>query len=267
MDDLVPLTSADDESTPGEFRRVVRGYDPKQVEDYLDRVELALNEADERHAEDSRRVAALEQQVGQLTARLTEAERRAAGRPEPASLLGERMATMLKLAEEEAAAIRDGARKEADALLKAAKEQAAAENEERRKSLEQRERDVDKAARIAETARLEAQKDAEQVRTRATREAEHELAQAKARADALRADAERDATTMREQAREDVRLVHEQAQREKAALTSEARREVDDLARQKAALLGQLQQVRDAVAAAVGGRAAGRGSARVEPSA
>ena len=44
MTDLVPLD--DDDAPQGGFRHVLRGYDPKQVEDYLDRVEVALNEAD-----------------------------------------------------------------------------------------------------------------------------------------------------------------------------------------------------------------------------
>lgn len=265
MDDLVPLT--DDESQPGSFRHVLRGYDPRQVEDYLDRVEVALNEADDRHAEDGRRVAALEQQVGELTERLADAERRASGRPEPASLLGERLAAMLTLAEQEAAAIRESARREADLLLEAAKEQAAAESAERTKTLEQRERELASALRETEGARLEAQKDAEAVRTRAAREVERDLAQAKARSDALRADAERDATRARETAREDVRILHEQAQREAAAMTAEARRQVDELSRQRDKLLGQLKQLQDTLAAAVSPLGTGQMSAPPSPSA
>jgi DivIVA domain-containing protein len=164
MDDLVPLS--DDDAQSGGFRHVLRGYDPKQVEDYLDRVEVALNEGDERHAEDLRRIAALEQQVGELTGRLTEAERRAAGRPQTASALGERMAAMLKLAEEEAAAIRGSAQQEAQSVVQTAKQQAEAESVERTRDLEKREREVQTAQREAESARLDAQKDAEALRTR-----------------------------------------------------------------------------------------------------
>jgi len=250
MDDLVPLT--DDDAQPSGFRHVLRGYDPRQVEEYLDRVEVALNDADERHAEDGRRIAALERQVGELTARLSETERRASGRPEPAALVGERLRKMLELAEEEAAAIRGSARAEADALLGAAKEQAAAENAERTKVLEKREREVETAQREAETARLEAQKDAESVRSRAAREAERELEQAKARAEALRADAERDAAKQLETARADVRLLHEQTQKEASQARVEVSREVQQLTRQRDTLVQQLGQLRDAIAAAVG---------------
>jgi DivIVA domain-containing protein len=270
MDDLVPLS--DDDAPSGGFRHVLRGYDPRQVEDYLDRVEVALNEADERHADDARRVTALEQQVGELTGRLSEAERRASGRPEPASALGERMATMLTLAEQEAVAIRTAARDEAEALVTAAKEQAAAETVERTKDLEKREREVLTAQREAESARLDAQKDAEAVRTRATREAERELAQAKARSDAMRVDAERAAAKQVETARDDVKLLHEQAQREAAKMTSEARRQVDELARQRDGLLAQLQHLQETLAAAMSplsGRPPGTtpraGSGRLDP--
>jgi DivIVA domain-containing protein len=266
VDDLVILTDDDNDATASGFRHVLRGYDPRQVEDYLDRVEVALNEADERHADDSRRLAALEQQVGELTERLADAERRASGAPEPAALLGERLAKMLALAEEEASAIRDDAQRDGDALLAAAKEQAARETAERTKALEQREREVEAAAHIADTARLEAQKDAETVRGRATREAERELAQAQARAEALRADAERDATKAVDTAREDVRILHEQAQREAAALMQDARRSVDDLCRQRDALLVQLKHLQDTLAAAVSPLRGGQGS-QVEPGA
>jgi DivIVA domain-containing protein len=250
MDDLVPLS--DDEPQQNGFRHVLRGYDPRQVEEYLDRVEAALNDADERHAEDGRRVAALEQQVGELTARLGEAERRASGRPEPAALVGERLRAMLELAEQEAAEIRASARQEADALLGAAQEQAAADTAERTKSLEKREREVEAAHREAEAARLEAQRDAEAVRSRASREAERELEKASARAEALRVDAEREAAKALDTARDDVRLLHEQTQRESAQARTDAQREVRELTRQRDTLVSQLATLRDAIAAAVG---------------
>jgi DivIVA domain-containing protein len=247
MDDLVPLT--DDDAPAGEFKHVLRGYDPRQVNDYLDRVEVALDEADERHAEDSRRITALEQQVGELTGRLGEAEREAAGRPPTASLLGERMATMLALAEEEAAAIRQAAAQEAEALVSAARDRAATEASERTRDLEKREREVQIAQRDAEAARLEAQKDAESVRTRASREAEREVAQAQERVTALQVEAEQAAAKQLETAHEDVRMLHEQARREAASTTAEARQQVDELSRQRDELLGQLQHLQETLAA------------------
>lgn len=251
MDELVPLSESD-EPQQSSFRHKPWGYDPRQVEQYLDQVEVALNDAEDRHAEDGRRIAALEQQVEELTGRVGEAERRASGRPEPAALVGERLRKMLELAEEEAASIRAAARQEADALLRAAAEQATADTAERTKSLEKREREVETAQREAEQARLEAQKDAEQVRARAAREAERELEQARARAEALRADAERDAVKQLETAREDVRLLHEQTRREASEHRSDMERDVRDLTRQRDALVAQLAQLRDAIAAAMG---------------
>lgn len=280
-DDLVIL---EDDEPKTDFRRVLRGYDPQQVETILDQYDASLDQAEARHAEDVRRVTALEQQVGELTERLQESERRASGRPETPSAIGERLRQMLTLAEQEAAALRASAREEADALLAAAREevgamlasaqeQAAVDTAERTKALEQREREVERAQREAEAARLEAQKDAEQVRTRAQREAERELEQARARADALRADAEHEIAQQLETAREDVRLLHEHARREVAGERADAQREVHDLGRQRDALVGQLSQLRDMIAAAVGPAVAPApepprgGSARVEPGA
>jgi len=244
--DLVPLTT----SEPG-FARVRRGYDPQQVEDYLDRVELALNDADARHAEDERRRTGLEGQLQELKAQMADAERRAAGRPEPGSQLGERLTRMLALAEEEAAALRLSARQEADTLLTAAKEGAAKETAVRTAELEKREQELAKAQRAAEAATVQVQRDVEGIKATALREAERELAQARARAEAMRADAQRDAEKARVTAREDVRLLHDEARREAANMTAEARRQVEELSRQRDAIGRQLQQLRDAVSAAV----------------
>ena len=82
-DDLVPLQETAETSG---FDVVLRGYDRRQVDDYLDRVEVALTEADERHAQDGERISALEKQVAQVQQELADTSRRAAGQPEPASL-------------------------------------------------------------------------------------------------------------------------------------------------------------------------------------
>src|SRR3954470_596458 len=91
MDDeqLVPLA---DDDQPSGFDVVLRGYDRRQVDDYLDRVEAALNDADARHADDAGRLAALESQVTDMHERLADAERGAAGRPEPGPVAGGRLA-------------------------------------------------------------------------------------------------------------------------------------------------------------------------------
>src|SRR3954466_1554665 len=141
MDDeqLVPLA---DDDQPSGFDVVLRGYDRRQVDDYLDRVEAALNDADARHAEDSGRLAALESQVTDMHARLADAERRAEGRPEPAPVAGDRIAAMLRLADEEAGALRDAARQEAERIIGEAQVVAGQESAKRSAELDRRERDI-----------------------------------------------------------------------------------------------------------------------------
>ncbi|MBC7374064.1 MAG: DivIVA domain-containing protein, partial [Frankiales bacterium] len=89
--DLVPLDAPEQAG----FDVVLRGYDRRQVDDWLDRVEVALNDADSRHAEDGGHLAALEQQLEHVQQRLTETEQRATGQPEVASRLTGRLAEML----------------------------------------------------------------------------------------------------------------------------------------------------------------------------
>ncbi len=109
-DDLVPMEG----SEPVGFD-VVRfgGYDRRQVDDYLDRIDEHINGLDARHTHDTARITALQSELEELRDRLDDAEKRASGQPEPASRLSARLASMLALAEEEAAAIREGARGEA----------------------------------------------------------------------------------------------------------------------------------------------------------
>jgi hypothetical protein len=80
-DELLPLH---DQPEASGFDVVLRGYDRRQVEDYIERVEVALAEADHRHAEDGERLAALEHEVAAVHVRLEDAEQRAAGLPDPA---------------------------------------------------------------------------------------------------------------------------------------------------------------------------------------
>src|SRR3954467_14180770 len=115
-DDLLPMH---EDEPAGDFDIVLRGYDRRQVNDHLARFEAALGEAHDRAAEDANRIAALERQVTEQHERLRAperperragAERRAAGRPEPVPVAGDRIAAMLRLADEEASALRAAAR-------------------------------------------------------------------------------------------------------------------------------------------------------------
>ncbi|MCY7364444.1 MAG: DivIVA domain-containing protein [Frankiaceae bacterium] len=266
-DDLVPLQQTAEASG---FDVVLRGYDRRQVDDYLDRVEVALTEADERHAQDGERITALEKQVAQVQQELADSARRASGQPEPASLLTARLAEMLRLAEQEAAAIRAEATAEAEGVVGVAKSQAARESSERDAALRKREQDVARAAETAESSTLQAQKDSEALRARAQTEADELRKAAEQEARTVRGDARTEAEKVVGQARQDVQVLHEQARQEAAAMTAEAGRQVEELSAQRNAIAGQLQNLRDAVSAAVaplGGSPvqAGGGSVRVPP--
>jgi len=266
-DDLVPLQETV-ESTG--FDVVLRGYDRRQVDDYLDRVEVALTEADERHAQDGARISAVDKQVAQVQQELADTQRRADGQPEPASLLTARLAEMLRLAEQEAAAIREQASGEAERVVGAAKQQAARESSERDAALRTREKEVARASETAERSTLQAQKDAEALRARAQTEADQMRKAADQEARTVRGDARTEAEKLVGQARQDVQVLHEQARQEAAVMTAEARRQVEELSAQRNAIAGQLQNLRDAVSAAVaplGGSPvqAGGGSVRVPP--
>lgn len=225
-DQLVPLS---DDEQPSGFDVVLRGYDRRQVDDYLDRVETALNEADARHAEDAGRLAALESQVTDMHERLADAERRAAGRPEPAPVAGDRIAAMLRLAEDEAASMRAAATDEAERIVTDAQLRAGQESAKRSSELDRREQDIAVASEQAAALRQQAQQEADTIRSRA-------------------AD---DADSTRQQAQEELRRLHEAGQLEAAAMTTEARRQVEELSRQRDAIAAQLQSLRDTLSGAV----------------
>ncbi|MCW2599852.1 MAG: hypothetical protein JWM02_1681 [Frankiales bacterium] len=247
-DDLLPLPT--EQETTG-FDVVLRGYDRRQVEDYVQRVEVALSEADRQIADDGERLAALEVEVASLHSRVVEAEQVAAGLPEPASRVGERLATMLRLAEEEA-----------EQIVTQAQERAAASSSERTAELDRREADVRDATAEAEQTRLDAQRDAEAVRSRAQQEAQTLQADARREADEAVAAAREEsarllrsateqADSKRRTAEEDIAILHEDARAHAAELVADAQRQVDELRAQRDAIGAQLQSLRETLSAAV----------------
>lgn len=265
----------DGESSTESFAMVrFGGYDRRQVDDYLDRVEASFNDYDVRLAESSGRVEELQRELEAALERLTQAEKQAAGEPEPASRLTGRLAAMLQLAEEEAAELRAnvaseadagrktarteaeqlvrGARAEAESIVSAAKERADRESAERSAELTRREREAARATEAAEAATVQAQRDAEAVRAQAKRDADNTLTTARRESEALRATTKRDTDNGLTQARQDVQLLHEQARKSASEITADAEKQVRALQRQKDAIAAQLQQLRDAVSAAVG---------------
>ncbi|MCW2621175.1 MAG: hypothetical protein JWL64_777 [Frankiales bacterium] len=239
--DIVPLIDEMDEST---FDTSYRGYNKAQVEDYLNRVESALNEADERHLLDTKRFESFEAELTQLREALAQAQEQAAGKPPPASLVGQRLAAMLKLAEEEAAAIRSAASQEAAQIVADARRQAEQESAQRMSVLEAQERRIAGAAETADRIRHDAETEAQEVRAAAQRDAEQGLGRAQQAAAELTAQAERQAEQMRTQTAEEIRQAHEDARKENALRVEEARLQVRDLGRQRDAITKQLDTLK-----------------------
>lgn len=240
-EDVVPLQG---ETEDAGFDVVLRGYDRRQVDDYVHRVEVTLADADRLHREDGDRLTALEDKVLALQGELADAERRASGLPEPVSQAGDRIATMLRLAEEEA-----------DELVAHARERAEKSLKERLAALEAREADVAGAGLEADRLRMEAQTDATALRDRARAEADDLLRQARAEADQLLAAAAQESEQRLRTAEEDVSILHEDARRQAAALVDEAQRqgqamvdeaqrEADGISRQRDAIAAQLDDLR-----------------------
>lgn len=212
-DDLLPPP---DESGDAGFDVVMRGYNRRQVEDYIERVEIALADADRQHQQDLAEVEAAKQELSQVRAKLIEAERRAEGQPEPSSLVGERLLTMLRLAEQEA-----------EEIVEKGHQRAAANTADLQASLERREAEVTQAMIDAEQARLEAQRDADAVRAKAHQDAEALWAKAKAEVEALWAKAQAETAEFAAQAEQDAGSMRARVEREAEDLLEDARRQAD----------------------------------------
>ncbi len=247
-DDLLPLS---EEHEGSGFDVVLRGYDRRQVNDYVERVEVAVADAERQHTEDGERLAALELEVQSLQVRLADAEREAAGLPEPASRLTERLAAMLSLAEQEA-----------EEIVSQARDRAATSMSERTSDLDRREAAVSGAEAAAEQLRLEAQRDAQELRLRAQQETQAQQAEARRTADEavqqaqqhaeqLRSDAEHQAQTKVRTAEEDVAILHEKSREREAERIAAARQEVEELAAQRDTIAAQLQTLRETIGVAV----------------
>jgi cell division septum initiation protein DivIVA len=222
------------------FDVVLRGYDRRQVEDYVHRVELTLGDADRQHHEDGERILALEEELAKAQLALGEAQRRAEGQPDPASLVGERLATMLRLAEEEA-----------EEIVEHARAKAAQSTAERNAELSAREAAIADASSAADRTRMEAQRDAQALRDKAQQEADDLLRRTKEQVDELLASASEDAERRRRTAEEDVAILHEDARAREQERLAAADAEVAELARQRDTIAGQLEDLRRTLAAAV----------------
>jgi cell division septum initiation protein DivIVA len=100
-----------------EFATVMRGYDRGQVEDYVIRLQEFLYDAELRATNADRRVTQSQRRMDDLERELSRAAEIAESPASAYDGLGERIATILRLAAEEADSIRATARDEADTLL------------------------------------------------------------------------------------------------------------------------------------------------------
>ncbi len=170
-----------------QFRSVLRGYDPAQVEATLRELGTAAEQARAETTRVTSALAAAEAARGELTdavrerdeqlvalhERLDDAERRAA--TPTFSDLGERIGEILNLAGEEAESIRSSAAEDADGVRLGAETDAS-------------------------TMRAEADRYAEDVRTKAEIEAARVLEEARSRADQILDEADGQASARREEA-------------------------------------------------------------------
>jgi cell division septum initiation protein DivIVA len=157
------------------FDLALRGYERRQVEDYLANLEAEI--ATLRHGRDvaADRVAMLEQRLEELHVELQTAQRQVAEFEPSYAGLGARVENILRLAEEEAIALR------ADASATGDRIRAGAEDDAKR-------------------SRGEADREAQDIVTAAEREAGQRRAAALAEAEGARADAAKDAAAVRAEA-------------------------------------------------------------------
>lgn len=236
-EDVVHLTG---DHQSGSFDVVRRGYHKGQVEDYVERVDLALGDADRVHREDGERLQALEDELMTVKLSLGDAERRAAGLPEPLGRVGERIATMLRLAEEEA-----------EELVAHSRERAEKQTADRSAELDRREADISGASAAADQTRIEAQRDAQALRDKTQQEAEELTQRAKEQAKGLLDSAHEEADRRRRTAEEDVEILSAEGRARADDMLSAAQQEVAELAHQRDAITKQLDDLRRNLAAAM----------------
>lgn len=261
------------------FDLTLRGYDRRQVDEYLDRLEQTLSAAQADRDAGRAHTAALQRQVEELQAAVNSSRQKLLESTRPTYAgLGERVAQLLRLAEEEAERLRSDAvrdishmRESADGLLSKAQEKAArAEREfestlaERRKQADQQ--DADKRKSLESQLRAAAdritgsQAMAMKVTTDAKAEADRLVTESRGRAESLRKDAEKHVAALVQAARQDADRLLLDARREAERIVAEAgtraeerrgesEREIAQLMRRRDAINQQLASVREVLGA------------------
>lgn len=207
------------------FEVVMRGYSRGQVREYVTRTRNQIRDLEERLAR------ALEQ-AEQARVELAEARRRMVETPQSYEDLSPRLAQILKLGEEEAAA----KRQEAEADAKRLREEATAEAE----------RLVTSAREQADHILASAQAEAERRVGEASTAAENMVAQANAEAEETvrnaQAEAERTITAARAEAEQTVNHARAEAQATLEAARAEAESTLNSARREAEATLTAAQQ-------------------------
>lgn len=249
--ELVPLTGA-----AAGFDLALRGYDRRQVDLTVGRLEDRLGQLESVLDASERQISALADDNSRLRADLQAAhERLARGGAPTRAELGERMATMLRLAEEEAAALRSQAQAQA-ATVRADAEAAA--------DALRRETAAELASQRAAMEKVTAKLAADQEREKARHAKEIEAARAAAQAhkekgarevDAMRNEAQAELVRLRQEAATHHDWVLSQAKEQAEQMRGEARREVAEKTRQRDDIHADLTRLRELLATATGGSA------------
>lgn len=261
------------------FDLTLRGYDRRQVDEYLDRLEHDLSVAQADRDAAAARIALTEKRLNELEHELQAARAQLTESSHPTYAgLGKRVEQLLSIAEEEAdrlreEALRDTAEERAAAgtLVQGAQKQAeqaqrdfdAALDERRREAQaaeEARRADADKRMALAEqriaeaeaaaTSRIaEAQQAAEQLFGSARAEAERKVSEATAHSERLRKDAEQHATALVQAARHDVDRIALEAKSQAESIVADARAKAEhgrsEHDREIAELIRRRQHIRE----------------------
>ena len=263
--DLLPLGST--------FDVARRGYDRRQVDEHLDRLDADLRIlAADRDAAVAR-AAELGKQVENQRAQLISNERdmaRLASAPATMEGMTERLQRMLRLAQDEASEIRARAETEASEMMARAEadggalrdryQRLIADIDDRRADMEDEHRSLMEKAQaeagtiIAEATNLARQADAKAAARRQQVEEDFDIAMSARRADAMRVLAEQEATSRAQAHRRVAEATAEANRRLREAtefstrMLAKAQADVDRLRTMRARIALQLRQVRSVLA-------------------
>lgn len=242
FDDLLP-THEPDTQPRTDFDLALRGYDRRQVDDYLVQVDETLADATRKvHGAEQQAVEA-KREAARLTEELEREKERVGGEPgpEPKAAVGGRIAQILTLAEQEAADTVTRAQTEAEQILGEARRRHAAATELHDRA----KREVDSAMTVR---REEAEKVATEVATEARRSADTLRQQSQQSAEALRQQSQQEAEERRvESEREATRIVRE-ARKQADRMVADSRRMVAEATSQRDRIARQLSSLRKGLA-------------------